>query len=64
MHFPPEINLDKTREKTTFEITCDAMWRGARPFLVLAEMGAPRCSIMSTTFSWPDLQKYQVKILN
>ena len=45
------------QEKTTFEITCEAMWRGASPFLVLADMGAPRCSIMSTTFSCPDLQK-------
>ena len=32
-----------------------ALCRGARPFLVLTEMGAPRCSIASTTFSWPDL---------
>ena len=32
-----------------------AMWSGARPFLVLAEIGAPLWSIMSTTFSCPDL---------
>jgi hypothetical protein len=31
------------------------MWSGASPFLVLAEMGAPLWSIMSTTFSCPDL---------
>ena len=31
------------------------MWRGARPFFVLAEMGAPRWIMTSTTFSWPDL---------
>ncbi len=31
-----------------------AMWSGASPFLVLAEMGAPLCTMASATFSWPE----------
>ena len=31
-----------------------AMCKGASPFFVFAEMGAPLWTIISTTFSWPD----------